>query len=334
MKQNGFQHYITTGGLTLPVAMLILLGGWVLSLYFSSPPLVASNTSSSLWKELATVIPSDPTLSLGINLLIYVAVGFLLIPFNNAIAVIRTRASIQTSFFFVWSAFLPILHPLRPDIAVTLLLLLSIFCFTAGYQAPKPTPYMYHAWLFLGLASCIMPEMLWLIPAYLIGAYLFQCLSVKSFIAGLLGLVFACIIFCVFAWSTQHTAFLGEYFDALLLLCTSYSLPTHSIWAIALMGIHGLFLLIAIFYYWVKRGQTKIKTRDFINFILMLELMIQLLMYAKPDTLYALLPVSLICLSLIQGHLMTTVYTRATNVYLLFIIFLTLILYGLILFKI
>lgn len=333
MRQKSFQQHITAGKFTLPAALLILLGGWVISLYI---PTTASlpGTGSALRELLSAYLPEELPLSLGINLVLYVLIGFLLISFNNKIAIIRTRTSIHTSLFFVWSALLPILHPLQCDMLAILVLLLSLICFIAGYQHPSPMAYVYHSWLFLGLASCLTPEVLVLIPVYLIGLYQFHIFSFKNIVAGILGLVFSFLIFSFLAWSFQEMPLVTSQVALLKDLFTTYSFPAHEEWMNTLAVFHGTLLLIAIFYYWFKRAQTKIRTRDFINFILLAEIVLQATIYLKPGTLYTLLPVSLICLSFIEGHFFTTVQTKPMNVLFIVLLVTSVVLYGLILWRI
>lgn len=333
MRQNTFQQHVTTGRLTLPVALLILLGGWVLSLYYPFATSIPEN-GSPIWNKLADYLPKELPLSLGINLITYLLIGFLLIPFNNAIAVIRTRASIQTSLFFVWSAFLPVIHPLQSDTFTTILLLASLVCFMSGYQHPRPMPYIYHAWLLLGIASWLAPEVLLLIPVYIIGAYQFHILSLKSFIAGILGVLFSYLIFCILIGSMQQIPLIIAQLDTFRQLFTTYSPPHHERWMIVLMIFHATLLFVALFHYWIKNAQLKIKTRDFMNFFLTAELFLQVIIYLKPETLHTLLPISLICLSLIEGHFFTTVQNKITNLLLILTFITTIILYGLILWKV
>lgn len=333
MRQKSFQQHATSSKFTLPAALLILLAGWVISLH---TPSVTSlpHTGSALWKLLSTHLPAERPLSLGINLLLYLLIGFLLIPFNNKIAIIRTRASIHTSLFFFWSALLPILHPLQGESAATLILLASLLCFMAGYQHPSPMTYVYHSWLLAGFASCLIPEVLILIPIYLIGLYLFHILSFKNLVAGILGLAFSYLIFFFLAWALQEMPLVTSQLAILKELFTTYHFPPHEAWLNTLAVFHGLLLLIALFHYWFKRSQIKIRTRDFINFILLTEIALQATIYFKPGTLYTLLPVSLIGLSFIEGHFLTTVQTKLTNLLFIATLVTSIVLYGLILWRI
>ncbi|MBP9638011.1 MAG: hypothetical protein KBD97_06590, partial [Bacteroidaceae bacterium] len=144
MQRGLFQQQITSGRFTLPLALLCLIAGWIVSLYH--PAVIRVATMSPFWAAADPEIPKEPHLLLGINLVLYLLIGFLLIPFNKLIAVIRIRASIQTALFFLWSALLPFLHPLQGGRFTVLLLLASLFCFVISYQHPRPMARIYHAW--------------------------------------------------------------------------------------------------------------------------------------------------------------------------------------------
>ncbi len=324
---------MATSKLTLPVALLILLGGWVISLYlpFNSRFPVAE---TAFLKLLSGYLPNERTITLGINLVLYLLIGFLLIPFNNAVVIIRTRASIHTSLFFIWSALLPVLHPLHPDILMTFILMLSLVCLIAGYQHPHPMAYVYHAWLLLGFASFLVPEVLFLIPVYILGAYQFQILSFKSLVAGLLGLAFAYLVFCFLAWALGGWDLVVSQQVVLEKLCTEFHFPVHEDWLNVLAAYHGILWLVALFYYGFKKVQINIRTRDFIHFMLWTEVLLQGILYLKPGTLCALLPVSLICLCLIEGHLFTTVKTKLSNFFFILILVTSVVVYGLTLWRI
>lgn len=332
MQRGFFQQQITSGRFTLPLALLCLIAGWIVSLYH--PAVVKATVVSPFWVVLDSSIPKEPHLMLGVNLVLYLFIGFLLIPFNKLIAVIRIRASIQTALFFWWSALLPFLHPLQGGSFTVLLLLASLFCLVISYQHPRPMARIYHAWLLLGFASFLTPEVLAFIPVFLIGSYLFKSFSLKSCLAGLLGFAFAYLIYGVGCWATGKEYLITQQFAYLSQFGNNYVIPAHSNWMWALLLFHGLLLIIAAVFYWVKNVQTNIKTRDHINFLLTMECVVQLLIYLKPGIISALLPVSLIILSLLEGHYFTTIQTKATNAFFISIILFSFVLYLLILWKI
>ena len=332
MQRGLFQQQITSGRFTFPLALLCLIAGWIVSLYH--PAVIRVATMSPFWAAADPEIPKEPHLLLGINLVLYLLIGFLLIPFNKLIAVIRIRASIQTALFFLWSALLPFLHPLQGGSFTVLLLLASLFCLVISYQHPRPMARIYHAWLLLGFASLITPEVLGFIPAFLIGSYLFKSFSLKSFLAGILGLAFAYLIYGVGCWANGRDDLLTQQFNYFSQIETNYVIPVHPNWMWALILFHGLLFVVAALFYWIKSVQTNIKTRDHINFLLTMELFVQLIIYLKPDIICALLPLSLIILSLIEGHYFTTIQTKATNVFFISIIVFSFLLHLLILWKI
>lgn len=326
-QKKTLQQRILAHGLTLPVVLFLLLGSWVLSLVAELS--VPFRSSSSWWAELPFRLPDDRRLLLGIGLLLYVAIGFLLIPFNNRLAVIRSRASVQTILFFFGAAFLPFLHPLHYDTFAMLLLQASLLCFLLAYQHPAPMAWVYHAMLFFGLSTCCLPGYLWLLPLYVIGFFLFRLSTLRNFLAAVLGLFFAYLLFGVLLWSVgQPGLFLVQWETCLSFL--RYTPPEHVAGSFAFLAYQAVLFLIPAGYYWIKRPQIAVRTSTLLHFFLLTELFLCAGMYLRPDMIGALAPLSLIGSSFVSGHYFTTVSTKFSNVFFLFTCFSAPVVYGLI----
>ena len=107
-QKKTFQQRVVLYGRALPLMLFLLLGSWVVSLYVE--PSVPAGGGSLLQEMLTGLLPGERRLQLGAGLLLYVGIGFLLIPLNTQLVFIRARASAQTTFFFFWLALLPFLH--------------------------------------------------------------------------------------------------------------------------------------------------------------------------------------------------------------------------------
>ena len=323
-QKKTFQQRVVLYGRALPLMLFLLLGSWVVSLYVE--PSVPAGGGSLLQEMLTGLLPGERRLQLGAGLLLYVGIGFLLIPLNTQLVFIRARASAQTTFFFFWLALLPFLHASLYALCPLFFFLLSLFCLTAAYQDPRPMSLVYHALLCLGLAVCFAPELLLLLPAYAVGAGLFRICTWRNLLAGVLGLLFAAVLFTAVAWSLGEPLLLFGQFDRffaqVLLPCSG-----RPWWALGLVCYQALLLLATLLTYWLKRPKTGVRAHDFLNFFFLVELLLLAGMGLRPEFLPVLLPLSLVCLSFVEGYFFTSVYTKGTNVLFALGLFVPVVLY-------
>lgn len=316
-------------GRALPVVLFFMLGCWVVSLSVDIPSW--PGMGSFLWEDMGLSLPGGRRILLAMGLLLYLTIGFSLIPLNNRLVIIRTRASVQTLFFFFWLALLPFLHPLVYDVCPMFLMLCSLSFFMVAYQHERPMGLVYHAMLCLGLASCFDPGLLFLLPVYGVGALLFRIGSWRSLLAGVLGLLFAYVFFTGVAWAVGNPWLLFRQFSSFAGKLHGFCLPAHAPWFLILAGYQLVLLLCTMPYYWLKKPKISMRTRDFLNFFSLLELAFLAGMCLKPVLLGMLLPLSLVCLSFIGGHFFSFVHTKSSNVLFIFAFSVPFLLYAILL---
>ena len=96
---------------------------------------------------------------------------------------LRERSRMVSTCFFVALTAVPLLHEFRLASLLPLALQLSYACLFAAYQERRPEGKMFHAFLLLGLAALLLPQVLWLVPLLL-----FSCaLHLRSLTLGSLG---------------------------------------------------------------------------------------------------------------------------------------------------
>ena len=66
-------------------------------------------------------------IALALSLFIFAFIGYSLIILNNAFGIIRMRASVQTSFYFLFTAVIPGLHQFHAGDIAALATLISIY---------------------------------------------------------------------------------------------------------------------------------------------------------------------------------------------------------------
>ena len=98
MRSQRFQNRVTAGRFTLPAAILISVTCWILSAILL-PDLEIRKDDYPLWDLFRdSCIPAWGTRLF--SFILYSVIGYFLIGLNNAFAIIRMRASVQTAILF------------------------------------------------------------------------------------------------------------------------------------------------------------------------------------------------------------------------------------------
>ncbi len=185
IRSKRLQNRITAGRFTLPVAILLSLFCWVLTSVLL-PEIPVMKSGYPLWESIDNgYIPAWANAPL--SFLLYGIIGYFLIELNNAFAIIRMRASVQTAIYFLLISVCPALHQLYAGDIASVAFLISLFFLFKGYQHPRPASILFYSFLFIGAGSLFFPQLTLFIPLFWIGAHSFQALTPKSFFGSLVG---------------------------------------------------------------------------------------------------------------------------------------------------
>ena len=187
MRNRRLQGRITAGRFTLPAVILICIVCWIGTSILLPAMSSEKEAGYALWQSVCTLyLPAwaDRVISF----MLYAAIGYFLIELNNTFAIIRMRASVQTSIYFLLVTICPGMHLLYAGDIAAVAFLISLFFLFKSYQHPRPVSYIFHSFVFIGAGSLLFPQLLYFIPLWLIGAYYFQSLTARSFCAALIGL--------------------------------------------------------------------------------------------------------------------------------------------------
>lgn len=313
MRQNRFQNRVTAGRFTLPSSILLSLACWtVAATTLPLRTITDHSTGYSLWHMLGL-----PHLSAGASLvagyLLYGLTAWLLIVLNNTYAIIRMRASVQTTVYLLLVAVCPTLHPLHAGNVAALALLLALYFLFGSYQHSQPAAGVFHAFVFLGLGSMVLPQLTFLVPVFWIGAYNFKALQPKSFVASLLG------------WSLPYWFLLGHaYCHGQMEL---FYQPFHELarftpvgreWSlheVATLAYLLVLLAVSAGHCLVAGYEDKMRTRSYLHFLIFLSICLLAFMVLQPPLVVRLLPLLLVPASVLIGHLFVLTSSRASNVF-------------------
>lgn len=109
---------------------------------------------------------------------------------NSRQLLIRERSRMVSTTFFASLAAVPLLHEFRLASLLPLALLFCYACLFSAYQERRPEGKMFHAFLLLGIAALLLPQVLWLAPLLLFSCSLhLRTLTLGSAWATTIGLL-------------------------------------------------------------------------------------------------------------------------------------------------
>ena len=188
MRNKRLQNQVTAGRFTLPAVTLICTLCWV-STSFLFPQLASIPTQGNqpfFWQSIQSFLLPGWAEQI-VSFLIYAIIGYFLIELNNQFGIIRMRASMQTAIYFLFVTVCPEMHLLYAGDIAALASLISIYFLFRSYQQSHAAGYLFYSFLFIGMGSIIFPQLTVFSVLWILEAYRFQSLTLRSFCGALLG---------------------------------------------------------------------------------------------------------------------------------------------------
>ena len=311
MRNKRLQNRITAGRFTLPAAIVLSLFGWTLTsvLLPEAPPLEGGY---SLWEIVSSYIPAWANAPL--SFILCGLIGYFLIELNNTFAIIRMRASVQTSIYFLLMAVCPALHQLHAGDVASIAFLISLFFLFQGYQHTRPEGPLSYSFLFIGAGSLFFPQLTLFIPLFWIGAYSFQALTLKSIFGSLTG-------WCLPYWFLFGHAYFHEkmelFYQPFLELVHFHPVTFSGfpLWEAVTLAYLFVVFAVSSVHCLVAGYDDKIRTRSYLQFLIFLSLCIFGYILLQPALTIHLLPLLLMGVSILAGHFVVLTNSRASNVF-------------------
>lgn len=312
IRGKRFQNKVTAGRLTLPVATLLSLFCWTLA-SAALPQLQVVDDGYPLWQAVnQSYIPTWASKTLGF--LLYAIIGYFLIELNNAFTIIRMRASVQTSIYLLLISVCPVMHRLYAGNVASAAFLVSLFFLFRGYQHPRPAGALFGSFFFIGVGSLFFPQLMLFVPIFWIGAYSFQALTLKSFCGSVVG------------WFLPYWFLLGHayfhdnmelFYQPFVQLCTFQSICWDALplWRVATLGYLFLLFVVSGVRCFVAGYEDKIRTRSYLHFLIFLSFCIFVYIVLQPSQTVNLLPLLLIGVSILAGHLVALTNSKVSNLF-------------------
>ena len=319
---------MTAGRWTLPVVTFSCTLCWVLMAMFLPGNWPANENTYGLWQFVHILLPSI-WMEYVVSFLLYGITGYFLIELNNAFTIIRMRASVQTSIYFMLVTACPVMHLLYAGDIASVAFLISTYFLFKSYQEPKPTGFIFYSFLFIGIGSLVLPQFTFFTILWLISAYRFQALTLKSFCAALLG------------WSLPYWFLFGHacYYQQIDLFYAPFielanfepvfRFEQMPLWEIATLGYLFVLYVSSSIHFMVAGFEDKIRTRAYLQFLAEITFWLFIFIFLQPVHGINLLPMLLISVSILTAHLFVLTHSKTSNIFFISLMVILLLLFGL-----
>lgn len=282
-----FQIQVATGRLTLPVTTFVCLLLWLVS--------------GSQWTDLA-------------SLAIVALTGYVMIEANTAFTLIRTRTALPVCLYGWVATSLFFLHPFSWENFVTPAFVLAVYQLFRSYESPSPTNSIYHAFLFLSLGSLVCPQFMVFAFLWWICMIPFRAMNVRSFLASLIGWITPYwFLFGYAFFFDEMPLFFAPLQEMIRIYPIEYSLLAPA--EVISWGVITLLLLVSSFHYWQIAYKDKTRTRIYHSFLVYAGWWTTLLCVLQPVHLPVWMPIQLVCMAFLCGHLFTLTRNRFSGIF-------------------
>lgn len=273
--------------------------------------------NSSFVNYIQTILPPNTLFSNLISVGFVLLNAFLLAQINNRFTIIRTRTFLPIFIFLLLMSSWNETHFVNGSHFGLTLIIFSLYHFLNMYRDPKASEMAFMGSMFIGVASLIINPLIFLIPVFWIGFVFFQSFSIRTFLATILGILAPWVIYLsIFYFFNQQVEFsqlLNANFN-LEIGNLTLALPR----MIYIAGII-IIMIICIFGMYSMTNNDAIRTRNNLNFLLLLFISVLILSFVFRNQLASFLPILALLYAMIVSHPFSL---KTNNFYgILFIIF-------------
>lgn len=277
MRNQRLQGRITAGRFTLPIVIFTCIACWVLTSVLL-PGLEVKESSYPLWN----IVNIPAWANRIVSFLLFAGIGYFLIELNNTFAIIRMRASVQTSLYFLLITACPGMHLLYAGDVAAVTFLISLYFLFKSYQQPRPAGYLFHSFALLSAGSVAFPQLTYFIPIWLMGASGFQSLTFRSFCGAIIG------------WSIPYWFLLGHaffhneielFYQPFIHLADFRDIDfgrDFQLWEVVTLGYLFILYIVSSIHCIVAGYEDKIRTRAYLHFLIFLNFCIFLFIVLQP----------------------------------------------------
>lgn len=318
MKSVRLQRAVVTGRFTLPVAFLLAAACWVVAGPYVDRAEPMAAVGYPVWDAFGR-LPMASALNAFCCFVVYGLIGYLLVLLNNTHAIIRMRASVQTAVYCMLIAAFPGLpHRLHVGCLLVFVLLAALHLLFRSYQKERSEADVFHAFVFIGAGSLLYPQLVWFTPVFWLGVYMVRAMHWRSFGASILGMLLPYWLLWAYAYCVGD---MGLFLTPLYEMVNVRPLMSGLTPAMVATLAYLVVLLTAASLHCLVAGlDDKTRIRCYLQLLILMSYCLCAYILLQPLPGVLLLPVVLVGISFLAGHLFVLTDTVASNVFFIVIL--------------
>lgn len=258
-----------------------------------------------------------PRLEVGglVSVVLFGISTYLMMQLNNANALIRIYSR-MVSCSFMMISLVSLYAVARLDVALVMLcfitFLLTIF---NTYQDNQASGWTFYAFVCIGLASTIFPQIVFLVPfLWMFLGFLLMAMSHRTFWASVLGLLLPYWFILPYCLLRGDMSFLTSLLGRLTTFQPLFQYDGIAVSQLVSFGITVLLALIGTVHFLRNSFRDKIRTRMFFHIFIYLSLLLTVFIILQPQHFDMLIGLLAVTTSPLTGHFVALTRTRTTNV--------------------
>lgn len=262
----GRQYYIDT-----PATYFCLLGVslfyWIFGYIYSiGYPVYSEVSATPLWDAVCRLLPNK-TITYVVGILLIAGGAFLIHRANYILVIIREKTYMPPLLYILFLSTNPSFFPFKSTSIGVFCLILALYQLFVSYHNPMSVGRAFNAALFIGIGSLLWVHILWFLPLFWLGMFNFKSLSLRTFLASLMGI-------CTVYWFLLGWCLLRGDFSAFTIPFTAFAkislfdmMGGRTIdWVIIILI--GLFVLTASINIVTHEHEENIRTRQYLYFLI------------------------------------------------------------------
>lgn len=310
----GRRYSIATPGTyiyTLSICILCWVTGYIYSIGY---PVYGEVTAPPLWNTLCQALPGKAFTYI-IGILLMFGGAFLLHRANYALMLIREKTLLPFILYVLFLSTNPDFFPLKSTSVGVFCLILAIYQLFTSYHDPEAKENAYNAGLIIGAGSLLWIHILWFIPLFWLGMYNFRSLSLKTFLASILGI--STVYWFLLGWCVWQRDF------------SPFTIPFSTLFKIRFLQINGagmiewigmiyiaLLTAVASINIITHEYEDNLRTRQFLSFLIVMAIWSFGLFFIYEQSSEEFLEMACVPASILIAHFFTV--TRGKKVFWLF----------------
>ena len=306
--------------ISVAYALLMYLKGG----YYTYPTIENTNP---VWNSMTEIISETPWVY-WINFAVYLLGSRLVFKLNEHFGLSNSRSMLPFIFFITLFINNPALNYFSESTIILPILFFIIFTLFNSYQKDNPARYTFLAGAAIGIGAIFWIRILLYIPSLLIGLSILRCISFRSFITFILGVV--SVLWCEFAYLYCFEN--AETFTIQFQELKVFAIPviTELLFTTLIFGVTTIIIgIFSVIYQFAHSYQEKVRTQSYYGFIILIAITSCGLLIFNPNTPGADITINNLCVALLASSSFSDAKTKfATTMFLIIIITYNLLFWG------